>query len=48
MKVAPLLGLPYNHNMHLCLLDDISKRKVAEDKLIESERSKSLFISNLA
>ena len=27
MKVAPLLGLPYQHSMHLCLIDDISKRK---------------------
>lgn len=34
MKVAPLLGLPYQHSMHLCLIDDITKSKAA---LIERE-----------
>jgi diguanylate cyclase (GGDEF)-like protein/PAS domain S-box-containing protein/putative nucleotidyltransferase with HDIG domain len=27
MKVAPLLDLPYQHTMHLCLIDDITKSK---------------------
>lgn len=47
MKVSPLLGLPYRHTMHLCLLEDISARKAVEDQLIDSERSKTVFISNM-
>ncbi|WP_303867585.1 HD domain-containing phosphohydrolase [Acetobacterium wieringae] len=34
MKVAPLLGLPYQHTMHLCLIDDITKSKA---DLLEKE-----------
>lgn len=29
MKIAPLRGLPYPHSMHLCLIEDITKRKAA-------------------
>lgn len=33
--------------MHLCLLEDISARKEVEASLKESERSKSVLVSNL-
>jgi len=32
---------------HLCLIEDISKRKTMEEVLYESERSKTVFLSNL-
>lgn len=47
MKISPLVGIPYDNTMHLCLLEDISGRKEAEGKLGESERSKSVLVSNL-
>lgn len=47
MSVSPLVGLPFKHNMHLCLIEDISLRKAAEDSLKESERNKSVLLSNL-
>ncbi|HRX08049.1 MAG TPA: PAS domain S-box protein [Candidatus Limiplasma sp.] len=47
MKISPLVSLPFRRTMHLCLLEDISQRKNAEDKLKESERSKSVLLSNL-
>lgn len=47
MVVAPLtLSNSKKHN-HICLIQDISKRKAIENDLIESERSKSVLISNL-
>lgn len=45
MVVSPLLG--ESGSVHLCLLEDISKRKETEKALIESERSKSVLLSNL-
>lgn len=45
MEVSPLLG--ESGSVHLCLLEDISKRKETEKALIESERSKSVLLSNL-
>jgi PAS domain S-box-containing protein len=36
-----------NKNYHLCIIDDISKRKLIERTLIESERSKSLLLDNI-
>ncbi len=33
--------------MHLCLLEDISVRKAAEESLTESERSKTVLLSHL-
>lgn len=47
MKIAPLLEGLDRHFMHLCLLEDISKRKQARDALRESERGKSVLLSNL-
>lgn len=47
MKIAPLLEDMDTHPMHLCLLEDISSRKKAEDALRESERDKSILLSNL-
>ncbi len=47
MKISSLSGLPIDQPMHLCLLEDISARKAAEDSLKESERSKAVLVSNL-
>lgn len=44
MKVAPLRGLPYPHSMHLCLIDDITKRKATEAALQRAlERTQSMI-----
>ena len=47
MKVSPLLGYSDVRSYHLCLLEDISARKAAEESLKESERSKSVLLSHL-
>jgi len=47
MKISAFLNGPENSPMHLCLLEDISARKETEESLRESERSKSVLISNL-
>jgi len=46
-KVAHLLGFNDKMPVHLCLLEDISVRKAAEEDLKESERSKSVLLSHL-
>lgn len=47
MKVAHFLGGLRDNPEHLCLLDDISTEKEFEDSMVESERSKSVLLSNL-
>jgi len=47
MMIATLLGGPGPISMHLCLIEDISSRKQAEEELRESERSKSVLLSHL-
>lgn len=47
MTVSPMLGYYDVKKFHLCLLEDISTRKAAEESLKESERSKSVLLSNL-
>lgn len=47
MKISKLLGIPDKHSMHICLLEDISLRKATEECLKESERSKTVLLSNL-
>lgn len=47
MKISHLLGGPEMEPMHLCLLEDISMRKAAEDSLVESERSKAVLLSHI-
>ena len=47
MTISRFLGSFGEHSMHLCLLEDISERKAAEDLLWESERSKSVLLSHL-
>ncbi|HOP11098.1 MAG TPA: EAL domain-containing protein [Oscillospiraceae bacterium] len=47
MKISNLLGNENSHSSHLCLLEDITNRKLTEKSLKESERSKSVFLSNL-
>jgi len=47
MKIAPLLASMDKQSMHLCLLEDISIRKEAEEALRASERDKSILLSNL-
>ncbi len=47
MKIVHLLGGDQKFPMHLCLLEDISARKASETNLKESERSKSVLLSNL-
>jgi len=46
--IASTLKNKDNHNIsHLCLLEDITKRKLLEQSLRESERSKSVLLSHL-
>lgn len=47
MKISHFLGGPEMQPMHLCLLEDISMRKAAEDSLRESERSKAVLLSHI-
>lgn len=47
MKISQLQGIPDEHSLHICLLEDISLRKLTEDSLKESERSKSVLLANL-
>lgn len=47
MKISRLQGVPDEHPLHICLLEDISLRKLTEDSLKESERSKSVLLTNL-
>jgi PAS domain S-box-containing protein len=46
MIVAPLASKNQKYN-HICLVQDITERKMIEDALNESERSKSVLLSNL-
>jgi len=47
MKISHFLGGPEMQPMHLCLLEDISMRKAAEESLTESERSKAVLLSHI-
>ncbi len=47
MVVAALSLLNEHKYNHICFVQDISERKALEEGLIESERSKSVFLSNL-
>ena len=47
MIIAPFINPLSGNSKHICLLEDISKRKEAEELLRESERSKSVLIANL-
>ena len=47
MKISHLLGGPEMQPLHLCLLEDISTRKAAEESLSESERSKAVLLSHI-
>lgn len=47
MTIAPLKIDRESTYHHICIIDDISEHKKTENALIESERSKSVFISNL-
>lgn len=47
MTIAPLKVGSQSELNYLCLIEDISKRVQAEEELRESERSKSVMLSNL-
>lgn len=47
MTTAPLILSNNSSNNHICLVQDITKRKEIEAALQESERSKSVLLSNL-
>jgi len=47
MIVAPLSITSNKYFNHICLIQDITERKVFEKALYESERSKSVFLSHL-
>ena len=47
MTVAPLIFAEDRLYNHICLVQDITARKAAEADLLESERSKSVFLSHL-
>lgn len=47
MTIAPIKIDHESNYHHLCIIDDISEHKKTENALIESERSKAVFISNL-
>lgn len=47
MVVAPLIFQDDRHFNHICLVQDITEHKVFEEALHESERSKSVFFSQI-
>ncbi len=47
VKISHLLGGPDMQSLHLCLIEDISMRKEAEESLRESERSKAVLLSHI-
>ncbi len=47
MTIGTLTDGTRQNNMHLCILEDISARKQAEEALLESERSKAVLLSHL-
>lgn len=47
MIVSGFIGNPVKDSLHLCLLEDITQRKKAEETLKESERSKSVLLSHI-
>lgn len=47
MKITHFLDKLRDTSMHLCLLEDISSERSIADSLSESERSKSVLLSNL-
>jgi PAS domain S-box-containing protein len=47
MTVAPLNIVDTHAYKHICLIQDITKRKEIEDALAESERSKSVLLANI-
>lgn len=47
MTIGTLTDGTHRSNMHLCILEDISARKQAEEALLESERSKAVLLSHL-
>ena len=47
MVVAPLTLSGHQNYKHISLVQDITKRKIAEESLMESERNKSVLLSHL-
>lgn len=47
MLVAPLTLSGHQNFRHISLVQDITKRKIAEERLMESERSKSVLLSHI-
>lgn len=47
MVVASLTLPDFLRNYHICLVQDITEQKKLEEELLESERSKSVFLSSL-
>lgn len=47
ITISHLLSCPESKSKHICLIEDISKRKKMEESLKESERSKSVLLSHL-
>jgi len=47
MKIASVFGAGRDYSMHLCLLEDITARKLIEEELGESERSKAVLLAHL-
>ncbi len=47
MNISALLGLDDDNSIHLCLIEDISSRKHAEETLKETERRENLIINHL-
>lgn len=47
LTIGTLIGDAHSSDMHLCILEDISARKHAEQALLETERSKAVLLSHL-
>lgn len=47
MHISSIIGQPDIEMTHICLIEDITARKIAEESLIQSERSKKILIDNL-
>ena len=47
MSISPLIGIQDDHSLHLCLIEDITKRRDASLALKESERREAVLLSHL-
>ena len=47
MSISPLIGIHDDHSLHLCLIEDITRRREDALALKESERREAVLLSHL-